>query len=297
MVLRKTLASLFHHVRSINLTQRELNSVIEKLLSRERWVMISVSREVFRAKGKVAILEEIVFSKVKIRFSDGSEPIPCLSLKLSRGNLCTIKGISGSGKTTLLNLMVGELIPYRGEIIWRLSGIGDVKLSSGDSRAVKALIRTHVTPYIGYQHQKPLIVPYYTVRENIELGNLKGSDRGKVACKLEYLIDRLELRADKLGKELSWGERIRLALARAIYGSRHFILLDEPTASLDERRIKAIFDLLSDILEGKFFNGFVPAVVIATHDPRVISWAKSFSKTEYEVKISELLKVTCIDML
>ncbi|WP_394560577.1 ABC transporter ATP-binding protein [Aquipseudomonas alcaligenes] len=170
--------------------------------------------------------------------------IPAFTLQ--RGESLFLKGPSGSGKTTLLGLLGGVQRPGRGSL--RLLGQELAKLSSG------ARDRFRVD-HTGYIFQQFNLLPFLSVRENVELPcrfsksraqrakERHGSVDGAAAQLLEHLglkAELLERRADSL----SIGQQQRVAAARALIGQPELVIADEPTSALDHDARQAFLQLL-----------------------------------------------------
>ncbi len=157
-------------------------------------------------------------------------------LELHRGDFICIKGRSGVGKTSLLRIMALLTRPSRGHIYF----MGRDVTHADDS--LRSSIRAG---YFGIVFQGENLVSTLTVYENIQLAmDLKGVERPWID--LDMLLDRLGILGlvDRYPSQLSAGEKQRAAIARALASSPSILLLDEPTANLDEESEAAVLDLL-----------------------------------------------------
>lgn len=166
--------------------------------------------------------------------------------RLERGETLFLKGPSGSGKTTLLGLLGGVQTPGRGSI--RLLGEQLERMSAGR--------RDHFrVDHIGYIFQQFNLLPFLSVRENVELpcrfSRLR-ADRarqrhGSVGQAATMLLEHLGLPAGLLGRRadaLSIGQQQRVAAARALIGQPELVIADEPTSALDTDAREAFLHLL-----------------------------------------------------
>jgi molybdate transport system ATP-binding protein len=151
-----------------------------------------------------------------------------------------IFGPSGTGKTTLLNCLAGLLRPDSGHI-------------SVDGRTVFSSVeKTDVRPEkrrFGYVFQDSALFPHKSVRDNIHYGyKLTPPDLREVD--LDNLVDMLGLSPlmERNVKNLSGGEKQRVALARVLAISPRLLLMDEPLASLDARFKGTIISYLKRIV-------------------------------------------------
>ena len=183
-----------------------------------------------------------------------------LSAEIRPGLLTVVTGPSGSGKTTLLHLLAGLEQPSAGEIVVLGEHGGDL------DRARRAEFRRERLALVT---QEPPLVPFLSVRENVELFlGLRGKDRHDGRARETLAVVGLEQLAEQRVSRLSTGEQERVAIARALASAPDLLLADEPTARLDYANALAIGELLSRIARERGI-----AVVCATHDPAVIEQA------------------------
>lgn len=147
-------------------------------------------------------------------------------LHIRAGEKVALLGPSGEGKTTIVQLLLGDLVPQRGEI--RVNGI-----------PVRAL--QDMRPELfGYLNQAPFVFNT-TIGENIRLGKPEATDDELWTALREVELDgqvnampgALDAKVDESGQRLSGGQRQRLALARILVKDTPVIVLDEPTIGLD----------------------------------------------------------------
>ena len=180
-----------------------------------------------------------------------------LSAEIRPGRLTVVTGPSGSGKTTLLHLLAGLELPSAGEVVVLGERIGEL------DRARRAEFRRERLALVT---QEPPLIPFLTVRENVELFlGLRGKDGH---AQKTLVVVGLEQLAEQRVSRLSTGEQERVAIARALASEPDLLLADEPTARLDYANALAIGELLSRIARERGI-----AVVCATHDPAVIEQA------------------------
>jgi ABC-type lipoprotein export system ATPase subunit len=172
------------------------------------------------------------------------------------GRLIVVQGRSGSGKTTLLHIVAGLERPDAGTVT-----VAGAELNELDREALAAHRRHH----IGWVGQEPGLVPFATALENILLSlEIHGGGRSSGHEQEARLwLDRLGLAdcADRAADSLSAGERQRVAIARALARHPEVVLLDEPTARLDQESAALVGDLL--VTAARISRA---AVVCATHD-------------------------------
>ena len=188
----------------------------------------------------------------------GRNVVDGVSLAVEGGQVVGLVGPSGSGKSTTLLLLAGLEPPDAGVV--RLDG---EDLAGFGPAGRQALRRDQVAlVFQGYG-----LLSLLTARENVELPfRVARRDPGAAAAAATRWLGLLGLadRADQRTDQLSGGERQRVALARALAVDPAVLLVDEPTAELDEENRDRAVGLLRDAAD----RG--AAVVVATHDPEVV---------------------------
>jgi putative ABC transport system ATP-binding protein len=186
-----------------------------------------------------------------------------VTLSIAEGEFTALVGPSGSGKTTLLQLIGCLDRPDRGVI--KIKG-QDVTRFTANQRA--DLRRSS----IGFIFQFFALIPVLTAYENVELplllGDVRPAERQKRVLELLEavgLADRAHHRPD----QMSGGEQQRVAIARALAPRPVLVLADEPTANLDTANGQQAMEIMRDLNER---TG--TAFVYATHDPRVVAYAR-----------------------
>ncbi|MQT33292.1 ATP-binding cassette domain-containing protein [Pseudomonas helleri] len=169
------------------------------------------------------------------------------AFRLEPGETLFLKGPSGSGKTTLLGLLGGVQKASQGTI--RLLGQELSELGSG------ARDRFRVD-HTGYIFQQFNLLPFLSVRENVELpchfSKLRASRasqrHGSVARAAQTLLAHLGLKdpalLERRADSLSIGQQQRVAAARALIGQPELVIADEPTSALDADAREAFIQLL-----------------------------------------------------
>lgn len=162
-----------------------------------------------------------------------------LHLTLRENEFVCLVGPSGCGKTTLLNLIAGLDRNFEGRIEFHLSK----------------------PPSLGYVFQEPRLLPWRTVRENLELALPSGHDPAVITDLLE--ITGLAPFQHTYPQRLSLGMSRRVALARAFAIEPDLLLLDEPFVSLDAAAAEKMRRLLQELWHRRPHT-----VLLVTHDLR-----------------------------
>jgi putative ABC transport system ATP-binding protein len=186
-----------------------------------------------------------------------------VNLTIENGEFTALVGPSGSGKTTLLQ-MIGCLDqPTSGRVFI-------------DGRDVTTLNRNQRADmrkgHIGFIFQFFALIPTLSAYENIEmplmLNGHSAKERHERVMELLKAVDLLD-RKDNRPDQMSGGQQQRVAIARALAPKPALILADEPTANLDTANGEQVMEIMTRLNKetGVTF-------VFATHDPRVIKYAR-----------------------
>ena len=174
-----------------------------------------------------------------------------------QGGMLLLRGASGSGKSTWLALAAGLLSPEVGEMVVAGQSVAALKAGERDRWRARCL---------GFLPQKLLLSESLSVADNLALVYFaKGVavDRLRIAAALDAL--EVEELAGRKPSQLSVGQAQRVALARALLLRPQVLLVDEPTASLDDAACKRVLALLRHSADQAGAT-----LVIATHDARVL---------------------------
>ena len=185
-----------------------------------------------------------------------------VSVDIFPGELVVLLGRSGSGKTTLLNLLGGLDMPSDGAVY--LEGRDTAAMTTGELTRFRG-------SKIGFVFQSFGLLPLLSAQENVELPlRIAGASREVRESRASEALDTVGLshRVRHRPYELSGGEQQRVAIARALAHEPPLVLADEPTAELDSRTARSIFELLAEIADRERV-----AVVIATHDRAALEFA------------------------
>jgi PrtD family type I secretion system ABC transporter len=185
-----------------------------------------------------------------------------ISFALEPGETLGVVGPSSAGKTSLCRLLLG---------IWP-AATGKIRL---DGAEIAQWPEEELAEYIGYMPQEPELFPA-SVAENI--ARLREVDSEKVVkaaqkAGIHEMILQLPLgydtKIDQNGKNLSAGQRQLISLARALYGTPKFVVLDEPDTYLDDLGRRMLFHALNNLKQDK-----VTTVVVADRTNIIVSMDK-----------------------
>jgi NitT/TauT family transport system ATP-binding protein len=184
---------------------------------------------------------EIEFHGVSKRFAppagrgagDAPWAVRGVEVRVRRGEVVSLIGPSGCGKSTLLNMGAGLYLPTEGEV--HVSG----------QRVTRPMRQ------VAFMLQKDLLMPWRTIRANVELGmeiaGRPAAERRRVA---DALLQRCHLQGfgDHYPYQLSGGMRQRAALARTLAIEPEVLLLDEPFSALDAQTKMVLQQDLAEML-------------------------------------------------
>jgi ATP-binding cassette, subfamily B, bacterial len=188
-----------------------------------------------------------------VSFSYPSSPVPALrdvSLEIEPGEVVALVGENGSGKTTLVKLICQLYRPQAGRILW--NGVDVARLPVGEARDdITVLFQDYVHYHLSAHDN--IVVGRPELAEDVERA-ATAAERAGVARLLSSLPHGYRTRLGPQffgGHELSVGQWQRLALARAFFRAGSFLILDEPTASLDPRAEAELFDQMRHLAGGR----------------------------------------------
>ena len=182
-----------------------------------------------------------------------------ISLTLAPGEILSLLGENGAGKSTLMNVLYGLLQPDEGQIL-----LDDKAVKfSGPGEAMAA--------GIGMVHQHFMLIPVFTVAENVVLGNEPTGKVGNLdleaARKLvKEISDRFgfDIDPDAKVQDLPVGAQQRVEIIKSLARDAKILVLDEPTAVLTPQET----DELMDIMRGLSKNG--TSIIFITHKLREV---------------------------
>lgn len=203
-----------------------------------------------------------------------------ISLSLREGEFIGITGRSGSGKSTILKCIYRTYLPEVGNIWYESKRFGLINLSKVSERNMIYLRRYE----IGYVSQFLNAIPRTTAREVVEQAVLEmGFDCEYAKAQAEKMLSHFELDKelwDSYPNTFSGGEKLRLNIARAMVKHPRLLLLDEPTASLDNASKEKVKDLIKQLKsEGTTMMGIF-------HD---IDFMEGLCDKKYNMQAGELI--------
>lgn len=192
-----------------------------------------------------------------------------VSLKFTRGNCYGVIGANGAGKSTFLKILSGEIDPTRGEVGMtpnnRMAVLKQNHFEFEEEQVLNTVIMGHKEMYdIMVEKNAIYMNPEATEKEGLRaadlentFGEMGGWTADNDAAELLSNLGIKEALHQKLMKELSGPEKVKVLLAQAIFGEPDILLLDEPTNDLDAATVTWLADFLAD---------FKNTVIVVSHD-------------------------------
>lgn len=176
-----------------------------------------------------------------------------IDLEIRQGEIHALLGENGAGKSTLMNTLYGLYSPDEGTIEWK----GKPVKIEGPGHAISL--------GIGMVHQHFMLVPVFTVAENIVLGHEPGNgvtlDMNQAIAKVKELSDQFGLEVDPRAKveSISVGQQQRVEILKALYRGAELLILDEPTAVLTPQEVVELGRIMKSLVaQGR-------TIIIITH--------------------------------
>jgi ABC-type uncharacterized transport system ATPase subunit len=182
-----------------------------------------------------------------------------IDLNLEQGEIHALLGENGAGKTTLMNILYGLYEPDEGEVFVRGEKL-DVKEPSDA-----------ISAGVGMVHQHFMLIPVFTVTENVMLGEetvKRGGilDRNVSADRIREISESysLEVDPDSYVKDLPVGVQQRVEIIKLLYREADILIFDEPTAVLTPQEADELFKIMKSLVnQGK-------SIIFITHKLREV---------------------------
>lgn len=204
----------------------------------------------------------IYFDKVSKDYADdNTRSLHEVTLSINKGEFVSIVGHSGAGKTTMTRLILGEIQPSEGSVLFE----------NMDVHTLRKQELLELRRRIGTVFQDIKLLPDKTVFENVAFAmEVAGKTDEEIADDVPYALELVDLRAKawRFPHQLSGGERQRVAIARAIINQPDLIIADEPTGNLDPKSAHEIIEIFKKI------NDLGTTVILTTHNKEIVNGLK-----------------------
>ncbi len=181
-----------------------------------------------------------------------------VSFKINPKEFVSLVGKSGAGKSTIIKLLIGEERPSKGRVVFGSYEVNRLK----ENELYK--MRRH----IGTVFQDFKLLPEKTAYENVAFAlEVAGRPQNEIDELVPKALEIVGLgsKTDNFPREISGGEKQRIAIARAMINNPDVIIADEPTGNLDPVNTDEILNLLLKI------NELGTTIILATHNRDVIN--------------------------
>ena len=217
----------------------------------------------------------IKINNLEFRYGSQGFSLRVDDLEIPRGQKLALVGPSGSGKTTFLDLVAGIQLPEKGSIFF--NEIETTRLNEKKRRDLRSAS-------FGLVFQEFELLEYLSVADNILLPfliNRSLASKKKKSHDVQQVADQVGI-GDKLHrrpKQLSQGEKQRVAICRALIHKPVALLADEPTGNLDPANKTRIMNLLIDQAEEN-----EATLIVVTHDQSLLDrFERVIDVSEFEV--------------
>src|ERR1700744_2985139 len=203
------------------------------------------------------------------------EALDEVSLDVNEGEIVALTGESGSGKSTLMKCIYRTYLASDGNIFYRNAQGKTIDLASANEHEVLKIRKTEMT----YCSQFLQVIPRVSAMDVVSFSLIACGSSSKEAKNVtSECFERLSLPKelwDAYPSTFSGGEQQRVNIARAMISRPRFLLVDEPTASLDMRTKGAVIEMLLDLKKAG------TSVILISHDEHTLnSMADRFFRVE-----------------
>lgn len=208
-------------------------------------------------------IRSLRFSNVSFKYRDGQDALRSVSFEIRAGEKIALVGENGCGKSTLIKMILRMYDPQDGRIEVNNQDIRDINVAKW--RSMLSVVQQDIVRYA------------LTIRDNVRISDTTNSDSDDshvVEALASAGLDKyanepaldMQLGRQFSGQELSGGEWQKMAIARALFRKAEFLIMDEPSASLDPKSESLFFSKLDEISKGK-------TTIFVTHRLGAIKYA------------------------
>jgi alpha-D-ribose 1-methylphosphonate 5-triphosphate synthase subunit PhnL len=194
----------------------------------------------------------------KIRALEG------ISFDMEEGEIVGLTGKSGSGKSTLMKCVYRTYLPTSGSIVMRGRDGKTVDLATAPEHEVLAVRRSEMTYCSQFLHAIPRVPALEVVSEGLLNRKCPREDAFREARRCFERLGLPEELWDAYPSTFSGGEQQRINISRAILSKPRFLLVDEPTASLDLKTKDAVIEMLRELKQAG------TSILLITHDEHTL---------------------------
>ena len=216
------------------------------------------------------------------QYEGGTVLFKDVTFDVEKGSFYFLTGPSGSGKSSLLRMLFLDLKPT-----W-----GRIQLFGDDTLKIRPSFIPLLRQKIGVVFQEFKLLDHLRVVDNVSLPlRVRGVEARQARKQAQELLDWVGLgnMLDAYPYSLSGGQKQRIAIARAVIARPQLLLADEPTGNVDDEMAMKLLYLFEEL------NKMGTAIIIATHNPRLIERSSYPQLTLTEGTILKLQKCKVLD--
>ncbi|KKS31414.1 cell division ATP-binding protein FtsE [candidate division WWE3 bacterium RIFOXYB1_FULL_43_24] len=206
-------------------------------------------------------MPQIEFINVSKEYEPGKKVLDDVTFKVEPGEFMFVVGPSGAGKSTIIKLLTKEEMPEGGDILFNGESVLNISKDS-----VPGLRRK-----IGVVFQDFRLLESKTVFDNVAVAlEVADSNLEEIRSIVPNVLNMVGLtdKMFKYPKQLSGGEKQKVAIARALAHEPDVILADEPTGMIDPDSVDDVLEVLEKI------NSLGTTILMATHDQEIVNAMK-----------------------
>ena len=225
---------------------------------------------------KKNIFNEINLKNINFNYGD-KEIFNELNLEIKNKQTIGIVGPSGSGKSTLLNIILGLLMPYKGNISYKIDNKSENFLNYSNlfsyvPQDIFLLDDTVLSNIVFGKIQKEQSIDHNKIQKILEMVDLSSFIKDTMNGLNTYLGDK--------GKNISGGQAQRISLARALYYDSEILILDEFSNQLDEKTENNLLNIIKNLKKFK-------TIIIVSHKKNVTNICDEV----YKIENKKLIKI------
>jgi alpha-D-ribose 1-methylphosphonate 5-triphosphate synthase subunit PhnL len=183
-----------------------------------------------------------------------------VSFDVEEGEIVALTGKSGSGKSTLMKCIYRTYLTNSGQILYRNSAGAQIDLASASEHQVLAIRKTEMTYCSQFLQVIPRVPALDIVASGLVTRGTSSEEARRTTSECFHRLGLPEELWDAYPSTFSGGEQQRVNIARAIISRPRFLLVDEPTASLDLKTKDAVIEMLLELKQAG------TSIVLITHD-------------------------------
>ena len=225
---------------------RSCHSSVEAVIAMVNQPITKIQK--YEKKEKPLKINSIEFKSVSFKYSsDTNMVLNNINFKLQMGEKIGIVGTTGSGKSTLIDLLMGLLIPTK----------GDVLINGNTLHSERGFIRLRDWQKFISTVPQNIYLSDNSIAENIAFGVNKNdisikkvisaAKKAQLHSFIKSMTGGYSAYVGERGIKLSGGQRQRIALARALYKDSKILIFDEATSALDIKTEKAVIDVINNL--------------------------------------------------